>query len=246
MLPRRKSVSSHSGADATLLRPPNLRAVGALPFTRQDRETLTAWLAESGWPRGGMDIAILEGYLVALLVWPVGLPPGAWLPPIWGERSGWRVPAKIASPEAYAKFTGLVIGFLQELDRQLSASPPSFTPTLSKRDPVRGRTPAPGISWAHGFLQALQYNSQGLKWRTTSARSAVARIAYFSSFSAAPAGASASIAADLKSAVLTLVNERATRGPLGALEPRSPLPVVLNAAATTLSSTPPHGHKRHD
>ena len=222
MLSRRKLASSQAGADATLLRPPNVRALGALPFTRQDRETLTAWLAEGGWPRGGMDMAILEGYLVALLVWPVGLPPGAWLPSIWGERSGWRVPAKIASPEAFTRFTGLVIAFLQELDRQLSACPPCFTPTLSTREPVHGRTPAPGISWAQGFLQALQYNSQGLQWRSTSARSAVTRIAHFASFPAAPAGAGASIAANLKSAVLTLVGERATRGPLGGLESRSP------------------------
>lgn len=249
MLPRRKLVSSHTGADAALLRPPNLRAVGALPFTRQDRETLATWLAESGWPRGGMDIATLEGYLIALLVWPVGLPPGAWLPPIWGERSGWRVPAKIASPEAYTRFTGLVIGFLQELDRQLSACPPCFAPTLSKRDPVHGRSPPPGISWAQGFLQALQQNSLGLRWRSTSARSAVARIAYFASFSAAPTGASAKTAAHLKAAVLTLLSERVTRvarGPLGGLESRRPTPVGLTDAASTLSSTSPPQYKRHD
>jgi len=140
LLPRRKISRSSAGPDPALLRPPNLRTVGAVPVTRQDRDALGAWLAEGGWPPGVMDIATLEGYLVALLVWPVGLPAGAWLPPIWAERSGWRVPAKIASPDAYTKFIGLVIGFLQDLDRRLGARPPSFAPALSKSEPAtRGR-----------------------------------------------------------------------------------------------------------
>lgn len=220
MLSRRRSAPFQTGgADAAPLQPPNLRTVGALPFTRQDRETLSAWLAEAGWPRGRMDMAVLEGYLVALLAWPVGLSPGAWLPPIWGERSGWRVPAKIASPEAYAKFTALVIAFLQELDRGLGASPPSFTPTLSKPEVVApGRSPPPpGIPWAQGFLQGLQQNSQGLGWRTSAAHDAVSRIAHFASSPSDGAHTSRTVAAGLKSAVLTLVGERATRGPLGAL-----------------------------
>ncbi len=73
---------------------------------------------------------MLEGYLIALLVWPIGLMPGAWLPPIWGEQGGWRVPEKIRAPDAFAKFTSLVIGFLQELDRGLRANPPRFAPTI--------------------------------------------------------------------------------------------------------------------
>ncbi len=246
MLPRRKISRSSAGPDAALLRPPNLRTVGALPFTRQDRDALVAWLAEGGWPPGRMDFATLEGYLVALLVWPVGLPPGAWFPPIWAERSGWRVPAKIASPEAYEKFTGLVIGFLQELDRRLAARPSSFAPTLSKCEPAaRGHRPPPGISWAQGFLQALQQNSQGLANRTAAAHTAVARIAYFASFSATATCAGTDVATELKAAVSTLLAERATRGPLGALEVGRPVTVVPNEVASAVSNLSSHGRKTH-
>jgi yecA family protein len=165
-----------------------------------------------------MDIEMLEGYLIALLVWPIGVMPGAWLPPIWGERGGWRVPAKITAPDTYVKFTSLVVAFLQELDRGLSASPPHFAPTLSEvAPPLRARA-APGISWAQGFLRALQQNLQGLTWRSATARSAVESIARYASHTTSSAQTDPTIAANLTAAVLTLGAERPTRGPLGALE----------------------------
>ena len=236
MLQRRHKAPSHR-AEPTLL-PPNLRALGVLSFTQGDRETLSAWLAEGGWPRDRMDIATLEGYLVALLVWPVGVSSGAWLPPVWGER-GWKVPAKMGSADAYAKFIGLVLGFLQELDRGLSASRPYLRPTLSKPESAQRRRSPPGICWAQGFLRGLQQSTQGLDGRSPAARSAVARIARYASFAAAPTGADSAIAADLTSAVLTLAAERPSRGPLGALEARSPDHVapaaILRAASGTAS-----------
>ncbi len=71
-----------------------------LHFSLQDRDLLSTWLAQGGWPRGTMDVAMLEGYLVGLLVWPVRVQPGAWLPPIWAQ-TGWKVPAKIGSQGDY-------------------------------------------------------------------------------------------------------------------------------------------------
>jgi hypothetical protein len=118
--------------DALALQPPNLSALGGPNFTLQDREVLSTWLAQDGWPRGTIDIVMLEGYLVALLAWPVRVHPGAWLPPIWGE-TGWKVPAKISSQGDYDRFIALVLGFLADLDRGLSARPPHFVPVLRVR-----------------------------------------------------------------------------------------------------------------
>jgi len=218
-----------------VLLPPNLRTLDARPFTRQDFQTMRAWLAEHGWPRGTMDIGMLEGYLVALLVWPVDISSGAWLPPIWGEKAGWKVPAKIATPSAFNKFIGLVVGLLQDLDRGLSACPPRFAPTLPIDEAGwRGRS-APGIAWAQGFLRALEQNSQGLQWRSTAARSAVAGIARYASLAPPTAGADPAVATNLKSAVLTLVAERSSRGPLGALASRDSGAIAPNVAAPIAS-----------
>ena len=221
LLQKRYRASYRTHTDPPALLPPNLRTLGALPFTRKDCEALSPWLADDGWPRGRMDFATLEGYLTALLVWPVSLSPGAWLPPIWGEK-GWKVPAEIDSPGAYSKFIDLVVGFLQNLDRRIDAHPPCFTPTLPKRDPgLRGKS-TPGISWAQGFLQALQQDSQGLRGRSNAARSAVSCIAHYASSTADLTKAHSAAAAKLTAAVRTLAAERSSRGPLGALEPHVP------------------------
>jgi hypothetical protein len=68
----------------------------------------------------------------------------------------------------------------------------------------------------------LQQNSQGLKWRSPGARVAVTRIAEYASLAAEETLSDSAMAADLTSAVVVLVDERATRGPLGALESAKP------------------------
>ena len=201
-------------ADPPVLQPPRMDTLGTLSFTPEDREALSAWLAEEGWPRGGMDIVMLEGYLVALLAWPVGVPPGAWLPPIWGQR-GWKVAAKIDSQYAYAKFIELVVGFLEDIDRGLCDAPPHFIPTLPALNPSLHRQTPPEASWAQGFLKALQLGVEGLEGRSDSARSAVTRIARYASSAATPTRVA--VAEEITSAVMTLTAERASRGPLGIL-----------------------------
>jgi len=198
------------------LQPPKMGVQDAPQFTRHDYEMLGAWLVEDGWPRGTMDIAMLEGYLVALLVWPVRVQPGAWLPPIWGE-TGWKVPAKIGSPSEYDRFVERVMGFLEDLDRRMRGSQPQFVPGLPVCSPRPRRQTPPTVSWAQGFLKALQLSAQGLGSRSDSARSAVTRIARWAS--STPTLSGAALADALTSAVLTLAGERSSRGPLGALEP---------------------------
>jgi yecA family protein len=230
-----------------MLLPPNLRTFGAQSFTAQDRETLRAWLAEAGWPRNTMDMTTLEGYLVGLLVWPVGVPCGAWLPPIWGEEHGWKVPAKIASSGAYPKFMGLIVGFLQHLDRGLSSSPPQFAPTtLAASAPRLRRHDKSHMSWSRGFLRALQQSSQGLQWRSNASRSAVASIAREASSTSlvTDAHSHSALVADLTSAVLTLAAERASRGPLGGLEHRTSREYRLDAVASQDSDS--SARRQHD
>jgi yecA family protein len=180
---------------------------------------LRTWLTEEGWPRGTMDIAMLEGYLVALLTWPVGITSGAFLPPIWGEKAGWRVPAKIAAQEPFDTFIALVVGLLRDLDLRLGGSTTSFVPMLLADERGRRWPRTTGVSWAHGFLKGLQQNAQGLQDRSPPVRAAVTTIARYGSFEVAPGDAAvAGIATDLQEAIAVLVSERVSRGPLGALQ----------------------------
>ena len=213
-----------SRADLPALLPPNVNSLGPLPFAPQEREELVAWLAGDGWPRGKMDIAMLEGYFVALLVWPVVLPPGAWLPPIWGH-AGWKVPAKLGSQDAYGRFIERVVGFLRDLDRRLCASPASFSVTLpAQNPPQRCGQFVPAALWAQGFLKALQLGSVGLARRSDSSRSAVNRIARYATSTTLLNRTG--VKKEITSAVLTLAAERTSHGPLGALSPSESLRMV--------------------
>jgi yecA family protein len=204
------------GYTPTLLLPPNLETVGPVPFAAQDFAKLDAWLAEQGWPDGRMDVAALEGYLVALLSWPIELGAGAWLPPIWGIR-GWKVAAKIASPESYDQFIALIIGLFQELEHRLSSSPPARTFVLGCNSPYLSGRYFAGAAWATGFLTALHENSMGLGGRSSAVRSAVEDIAHFAPLRSIQARALPAVATALSVAVMTIMSERPLPGPIAAV-----------------------------
>jgi yecA family protein len=190
--------------------PPNLLTFPAAPFGDPQRTRLTAWLREAGWPRGHMEIAELEGYLVALIAWPVGISSGAWLPRIWGDP-GWRVPLKIVARSQFEEFVALVVGFMQHLDRELAAEPARFESSTLHN--LQERKHAESLhGWGRGFMTALSLGSQGLKGRSASAVAAVHAIA---TLTAATAPFRARTVEDIESAVLSLMGQRASRGPLG-------------------------------
>jgi yecA family protein len=194
--------------------PPNLLTFGAAPFGDPQRIRLTALLREARWPRGHMEMAELEGYLVALIVWPVGIASGAWLPPIWAGR-GWKVPIVIAAQSQYDEFVALIAGFMQALDRQISSQPPQFESFVLRG--LRDRKHAATLhAWGRGFMTALTLGSQGLKGRSPSACAAVHTIARSTSASAPFRSHSVD---DVLDAVLSLAAQRSSRGPLGPLDP---------------------------
>jgi len=193
-------------------KPPNVLTFSALPFRDPQRVRLSAWLREAAWPRDRMDIAELEGYLVALIAWPVGISSGAWLPPIWGER-GWKVPTKISSQQQYDEFVGLTVGFMQALDCELSRQSSRFESSVLHQLQGIGQVEALH-RWGRGFKTALALGAQGLKWRSVGAGSAVRTIANTTS---ASAQVHPQAVEHVVSAVVSLMEQRTSRGPLGPL-----------------------------
>jgi yecA family protein len=195
------------GYEVPSLVPPNLQMIGVLPFSMEDFAALDALLAESGWPDNHMDIAMLEGYLAALLIWPIELAPGAWLPTIWGIR-GWKVAEKIATSESYNRFITLVLGLLQGLERRFAASPPRRTFALDPIAPYKSGRYFAGAAWATGFITALQENSAGLGSRSCTVRSAVEEIAKYASLRSMDPRTLPAAATALSNATAIIMSER--------------------------------------
>ncbi len=212
-LAKRNRSGRTSQPDPGELMPPDLRTLGVAPFGDQQRARLTAWLSEAAWPRGHMNLAELEGFLVALIAWPVDMSAGAWLPPIWGVR-GWKVPPKLATRARYDEFVALIVSFMRDLDRMLSHQPSRFESSVLRdlTDRTRNETLH---RWGKGFMTALTLGQQGLMSRNARAGAAV-RIIAGSTSATSPFGPNA--VEDVISAVMTLVEQRVSRGPLGPVE----------------------------
>jgi yecA family protein len=208
------------GQTVPQLLPPDLKALGSIEFTPGDFKALDAWLAEEGWPAEHMDAAMLEGYLVALLVWPIQLSPGAWLPAIWGIR-GWKVAAKIATRESYDRFLALVIGLLQELERRLTETPRAPTFVLNDECALLSTRYFAAAAWSTGFISALEFNANGLGSRSALSRTALEKIIAIAALRSTESSAMRRVAAELRVSIGTLMDERPARG--AARIPRVPL-----------------------
>jgi yecA family protein len=211
------------GQTVPQLLPPDLQSLGRIAFTPLDFKALDGWLAEEGWPAEHMDAAMLEGYLVALLVWPIQLSPGAWLPAIWGIR-GWKVAAKIATRESYDRFLALVIGLLQELELRLTATPRTLTFVLKGDSALLSTRYFAGAAWSTGFISALEFNANGLGSRSVLSRTALEKIIAIASLRSNEPITMSRVAAELRASISTLMDERPARG-------ASLLPRVASVAA---------------
>jgi yecA family protein len=210
MKPKARYTTRYGQAAPQLL-PPDLQSLGSIAFTEHDFTALDVWLAEDGWPNEHMDAAMLEGYLVALLAWPIQLSPGAWLPAIWGVR-GWKVAAKIATPEHYNRFLALIIGLLQELERRLSATPRAATFVLANDRTLLSTRYFAGAAWSTGFISALQFNATGLGSRSALSRTALENVIAVASLRTKEPAAMGRVAAELRASVSILMDERPARG----------------------------------
>lgn len=200
--------------------PPKLADFGHQPFTSSERESLARLLREPAWPRETLNIYSLEGYLTALLVWPVTLQPGAWLPAIWNETS-WRVRPPIDTEPRYGQFMELVLGFLRTIDHGLLQTPPKFASVIHLLFADDLEMLERTRCWTHGFGRGLRQGVQAQVAPTPGTREAVNAIAELANNQRRLTGDTERIDALLTEAVLALASARMSRGPLGALPKHS-------------------------
>jgi yecA family protein len=214
---RGMSRSGRYAASADVLAP-NLEQYGHRAFTDQDLQALAERLQDPKWPRETLNIYGLEGLLTALLVLPIGLRPGAWLPLIWKE-TGWKVPVALQGADQYHEFVEAVIGFMRTIDAGLLETPPRFASaldTLAKR--YRPKTLNAHQDWARGFgLAVSQSNYLKILPDSITHRTLYVIAAHASPPSAALQHRDRTSPQTLQQAVLALADARTTRGALGTL-----------------------------
>lgn len=206
------------GASEPLAVVPNIEECGHQPFLEADLEALAKRLLQNPRrTRGTRDIYGLEGLLTALLVLPLGLRLGTWLPLVWGE-GGWKVPVALQGAEHSRTFVDLTVGFMRAIDAGFSAAPPRFASVVEALAPRYGvKATHAQKAWAHGFgLAVAEARYLEVPFDPATQRSLLT-IAMFLTPATNPSVPGRKSRVTLEEAVLGLAKRRTSRGPLGLL-----------------------------
>jgi yecA family protein len=211
----RSPISSRSSrsAKAVEIVAPQITALGHRPFSMQERDSLARWLQDPEWPLGSMNIYTLEGFLTALLVMPLGLRTGTWMPSIWSE-TGWNIPLALQEREKHHEFMELLVGFMRSIDAGLVASPPQFKSVLDSAGSWSSRHPnLSAQDWVNGFGKALHLCSH-LNLADANVNAALHAIAAQAAESNRINSTNGKASATIRKAVFALAQARTSRGPL--------------------------------
>jgi len=197
---------------------PNIEEFGLQPIDEQDVARLAAELCSPAWPRGTMNIFTLEGLLTSLLILPVALRPGVWLPLVWKE-TGWRLPVTLQGGERFQMFLNLLVSLMRRIDDGLLRESPSFLTVLDK-PALKQHTNSPQLplaDWINGFGIPIGLSENFKAKPDTVVNQTLFAIAMLGNPSAARIYQGHKPPPSLHEAVLTLASLRSSRGPLGAL-----------------------------
>jgi len=124
-------------------------------FSEDDFDALDQWLQRRG--KAIFDIVTLEGFLTPIVIGPNTLSPMLWLPRIWGGRT-----PKFRDVDELNQFTGLVMGFYNNLVAWFDEDPAGFEPTFYEHR-VEGRTIMIVDEWCDGFIRGMRLDARAWK-----------------------------------------------------------------------------------
>lgn len=226
-LSRGISRSGRYGASADVLAP-NLDEFGHRPFAKPELQALAKRLQDPQWPRETLNIYGLEGLLTAILVLPLGLRPGAWLPLVWHE-TGWKIPLALQGAGEYHEFIESIVGMLRTIDAGLLGTPPKFVSTLDVlAERYRPKTLHAHQDWARGFGLAVSQSNYLKILPDSITHRTLYVIATHANPPAIKVQQRSHAPQTLQQAVIALAEVRTSRGPLG------PLPMALKEATPAL------------
>ena len=115
------------------------------PLSDKELEALDDFLAAPAREDTSMDVATLEGFLVALAIGPEMVMPSDWVPWVWDLYEG-EAGAQFEDPDEAERIIQLVMRFYNQALQQFANNPQGF-------EPVYWRSAAWGAAeWCEGFL----------------------------------------------------------------------------------------------
>jgi uncharacterized protein len=128
------------------------------PLTDAEIDELDAFLTAEGRPRATMDIAMLDGFLTALVIGPNTILPSQWLPEVWGETA--EETMQFDSAEQMQHILGLVMRMYNDRVEDLAEGVDLYDPLVYTRE-EDGKTVSQIDEWCTGFMHAVQLDPTG-------------------------------------------------------------------------------------
>lgn len=118
------------------------------PLSDDELEELDQFLMSDATRDEAMDISMLDGFLTALAIGPVTLPPSRWMPVIWGGEASM---VNWVSPEQAERITAFIFRHANSILFHLRDDPETFEPLLYERE-HEGKTIPIIDEWCTGFV----------------------------------------------------------------------------------------------
>ncbi|NTV95320.1 MAG: UPF0149 family protein [Thiobacillus sp.] len=121
-------------------------------------DELDAFLMAEGRPRAIMDIAMLDGFVTALLTGPNTILPSRWLPEVWGETAD--EPMVFDSTAQSERMVDLVMRLYGARALDLREGADLYDPVVYTRE-EDGKTVSVIDEWCTGFMRGVQMDPTG-------------------------------------------------------------------------------------
>jgi uncharacterized protein len=125
-----------------------------IPPTEEDVQYLEEFLDSDACSDSAMTIAMLDGFLCAIVSGPNVIPPSHWLPLVWSSAETPQ-PPKFESEAQTSRLLSTVLGLMNDIIHSLSTEPQEHMLLVDQIEIEGGETVELIDEWCLGYLQGV-------------------------------------------------------------------------------------------
>jgi uncharacterized protein len=124
------------------------------PPTEEDVQYLEEFLGSDACSESSMTIAMLDGFLCAIVSGPNAISPSHWLPLVWSSADEPQ-PPKFESDVQASRLLNTVLGLMNDIVQSLSTEPDEHMLLVDQIETEDGQTVELIDEWCLGYLQGV-------------------------------------------------------------------------------------------
>lgn len=126
------------------------------PLSPAELDELDDFLAGEAMEDVSMDLATLEGFLVAIAIGPGIVPPSAWLPWVWDMEAG-EAAAAFENAAQADRILSLALRYYHAMLDAFATDPSAFEPVFRRGEQWGA------VEWCQGFVLGFRFHDEA--WR---------------------------------------------------------------------------------